>query len=148
MIKSINWARKRWHRPDVRVHYRRFQSLPRVRLCWLWADLPSGQGGFLCAFHSSTTHKQHGKGRWCCTKLLQNMIAAASSPQDMSMHTGGPEQGRAPRFPSHLSSWTSSVCTSYQLLGLLQSSLQEIKICNNFQWGKTPTVVSVQSFYP
>lgn len=148
MIKSISWARKGWHRPDVTLHYRGFQSLPRVRLSWLWADPSSGQGGFLCAFHSATTHRQHGKGRQCCSQLLQDMIAAASSHQDMALHTSRPEQGRALRLPSHLSSLTSSVCTSYQLVGLLQSSLQEIKICNNFQWGTTPTVVSIQSFSP
>lgn len=45
--KSISWTRKRWHRPDVTVHYRRFLSLLSVKMSWPSADPSSGQGGVL-----------------------------------------------------------------------------------------------------
>lgn len=110
MIKDIGWTRKRWHGLDVWVHYRRFLSLPSVKLSWPSADPSSGQGGFLRLL----PHPRAGsvaKAGGSCSQPLQ------SSQHRSELGFGGPKQGRAQRHlfyhPFYLSSLTAPFCTSH-----------------------------------
>lgn len=90
------------------MHYRRFLSLPSIKLSWLSADPSSGQGGLLLLLPHHTLNKASvAKAEGSCSQPLQ------SSQPHSELAFGGPKQGRAQRHPFYLSSLTAPFCTSH-----------------------------------
>lgn len=74
------------------MHYRRFLSLPRIRLSWASADAAFGQGGFLLLLpHHTLNRASVAKAGWSCSQPLQR-----SQPHS-ELASGGPKQGEEPK---------------------------------------------------
>lgn len=100
--KSSSWTRKRWHKPDVAMHYRRFLSLPSIKLSWPSADPSSGQGGVLLLLPHHTLNRAS----------VANAGGSCSQPHS-ELASGGPKQGRAQIRLFYLFALVVPFCTSH-----------------------------------
>lgn len=111
--KSSSWTRKRWHEPDVTMHYTRFLSLPSIKLSWPSADPSSGQGGFLLLLpHHTLNRASVARAGGSCSQPLQ------SNQPHSELASGGPKQGRAQihlfyLFALNAPFWTSHINGSF-----------------------------------
>lgn len=134
--KKNQLNQKKWHGPDVTVHYRRFLSLPSIKLSWPSAVPSSGQGRFLLLLpHHTHNRASVAKAGGSCSQPLQS-----SQPHSV-LASGGPKQGRAQRHPFYLSSLTAPFCTSH-INGSLWVQPTGRKI---LQWSSEKTTLTVFS---